>query len=301
MIKKETKDVKIPGYLLAKSERTIGRYAIGMEIGSGNYGKVYLGYHLTTKQVVAIKEIPRKFKEVSNEIKKEARILLKLNHPNIVKMFGYFDDEHCYYLILEYCRYGDLYEFLKHFPNNIVPEYQARILAQQIFQGIKVMHENNIVHRDLKLENILIADDYTPKIADFGLGRSAENGEDVLKTFCGTPIGMAPEIKVGATYDAKCDIWSLGVMLYEILFGKLPFGNAKTRGDVMRTIQRDDWPAFPKLSNVTDAAKNLLRKMLIGNPKDRIDFDELFKHPWITGEAEIPSPFPNGYNGGICV
>lgn len=276
---------------LRPPERVIGNYEILNKIGKGAYGTVYRGKHRATKQVVAIKEISREHKKVSLEaIRKEARLLLRLQHPNIAQLLGFYNDESNFYLILEYCPHGDLLDFIaKNFPKKCVPEFQARKLAQHIVSAIRAMHEHNVVHRDLKLENILIGEDYVAKLADFGLGRSAEDS-DVLTTYCGTPLMMAPEV-VGRVYDAKCDIWSLGIMLYEILYGKVPFrGPLKTRGDILRAISEPDWLQFPKTVAVTEEAKDLISKMLIVDPKDRIDFEDLFAHPWITGQSSIPVP-----------
>lgn len=271
-------------------ERGIGNYQILNQIGKGAFGIVYKGRHRATKMPVAIKELPRQQKKNSLEsIRKEVRLLLKLHHPNIVNLLAFYNDDSNCYLILEYCPNGDLKKFVaKYFPNKQIPEPQARKLFQQIFSGIKAMHASNIVHRDLKLDNILLGENFVPKIADFGLGRTIE-GSDIFTTYCGTPVMMAPEV-VGRVYDAKCDIWSLGMMLYEILYGKLPFKQPlKTRGDIMKALSQPDWLEFPNTISLSEAAKDLISSMLSVDPNSRINYEDLFNHPWVTGNAAIPS------------
>ena len=280
----------VPENLMRQSVRLIGNYEILYKIGKGAFGIVYKGRHRVTKKPVAIKEIPRTHGKGLEALRKEARLLIKLQHPNIVQLLGFYNDDLYYYLILEFCPYGDLLDFIRtNFPNKIVPEFQGRKLAQQIFFAIKGMHDYNIAHRDLKLENILVGEDFVAKLADFGLGRLAAES-DIMTTYCGTPLMMAPEV-VGRHYDTKCDIWSLGIMLFEILYGRVPFRtHVKSRGDILKVIAEPDWLQFPENVAVSDSAKDLISKMLVVDPKDRIGFEDLFTHPWITGESLITIP-----------
>lgn len=280
--------------------KQVGRYIIDSVIGKSNSGRVYRAFQKDTQKIVAIKEVrldrvdPNLKSKTSEMAQKEARLLLKLNHPNIVRLLNFYEDESHYYLVLEFCPHGNLEDFISNnFPENKVPEHEARRFAQQIFAGVRIMYENKIVHRDIRLENILLGEDYTAKLSDFGFGRFLEAG--IMSTITGSVSTMAPEIRRGVNYDEKCDIWSLGLVLYRMLFGGLPFADSvQSRGDILKLVSNPNWLDFPWRPPTSDAIKSLISNMLKSDPKERISYKELFEHPWITGVAEIPRNFDLG-------
>ncbi len=149
------------------------------------------------------------------------------------------------------------------------------------------MNKNKIVHRGLKLDKFLVGENYVVKLAGFNFGKILEEGVQ-LQTFLGL-VEMAPEIQMGVTYDEKCDIWSLGLMFYKILFGTLPFSmTKKSRGDIVKLVSKPDWLVFPETPYVTAEIKLLISHMLRRDPKERISYEELLNHPWVTGASKIP-------------
>jgi len=153
-------------------------------------------------------------KDEEVQIEKEIKILRELDHENIVKFLDYQKTTNHYYLIFEFCKHGDFEHFIRdHFAGK-VPEFEGQKFIQQIIEGIKSMKDKNIVHRDLKLANILVSKDFILKLADFGLARYMERDDLLLRSMVGTPLNMDPLILERKPYTEKCDIWSLGVIFY---------------------------------------------------------------------------------------
>jgi serine/threonine-protein kinase ULK/ATG1 len=159
-------------------------------------------------------------------VKKEISIMKELDHKNIVRYIDDFRDKGEWYIVLEYCGKGDL----DHFKQKVgkIPEQHCKMFIEGILEALVELHKKKIAHRDLKLANILITDDYKLKLADFGFSKDYESG--YMKTFCGSPITMAPEILKRETYNEKCDVWSLGVITYMLLYRIPPFLPTKAEG-----------------------------------------------------------------------
>lgn len=270
-----------------KNQWKAGPYIKQDMIGSGSFGTVYKGVHESRKdEVVAIKEIRHvKTNAALETIQREIRILKQLKHPNLVKFINVYKDGDQINLIFEYCSHGDLGNFVKKFPNSRVPEPQAQKLFQQIISGVRYMFNHNIVHRDLKLANLLVAEDYTIKIADFGWSRYADNSVSIMQTMCGTPSYTAPEV-MEDKYGPKCDIWSLGVMLYQLLTGELPFPS-KSLVELLKQVKESHNLRFPE-GVVSPQLETLIRSMLVADPEKRIDFPALFTHYWVSGVGLDP-------------
>ena len=195
------------------------KYKVLSRLGDGSYGTVYLAMNIITKAKVALKKIKKvKENEVDDlEIKNEIDILKKLDHPNVVKIIEFYSTDDAYYIITDYCQCGELYNQIKHRYN----ENQLAVLFYQVFSGLCYLHTNNIVHRDLKLENILITeielDEQTQrkyfwiKIIDFGTAKIFEKNKSE-KAIVGSSYYIAPEVLKKA-YNEKCDTWSAGVLL----------------------------------------------------------------------------------------
>ncbi|KAL4486491.1 hypothetical protein ABPG72_018445 [Tetrahymena utriculariae] len=266
--------------------KKVGDYIFIKQIGSGAYSTVHQGSNNQIHQKVAIKMIPNsKLNDtVYQRVISEIKILTSLNHPNIVKIIDFKKTSQNYYLIFEFCSNGDLENYIKKHYEGKLNESLCQQVIFQVREAFKKLTHHKIVHRDLKLANILVDEKFTIKIADFGFAKHNQD-DDLLKSTLGTPITMAPEILNGKQYNEKCDIWSLGVIIYQMVFGKPPFMPAKGTGinGLIREIQKEKFD-FPEQIPISDELKNLLRRMLTVDPQNRLNFKELFSNKWITGE-----------------
>jgi serine/threonine protein kinase len=250
-------------------------------IGKGGFSNIYKAFDKKNQRMVAIKEICldtlSKYKE---SIKRETKIMKNLNHPNIVKLYDTIIDDTTdnIYLVLEYLGRGDFSKFLKKRP---LKEKYAKKYLKQLSSGLKYLLENKIIHRDLKPQNILVTNLGDIKIADFGFARYFDN-DMVIQTVCGSPLYMAPEIMKNKKYDLKSDLWSVGVILYEMLIGHAPF-RAKNIFDLMKQIERND-VKIPMETNISDDCRDLLLKLLQKDPEKRISWPQFFTHPWLDAE-----------------
>tara|TARA_B100000795_G_C22800881_1_gene441861 strand:- start:1608 stop:2981 length:1374 start_codon:yes stop_codon:yes gene_type:complete len=250
-------------------------------IGKGAFSNIYKGYDKKNKRVVAVKEICLEtLSKYKDSIKRETKIMKTLNHPNIVKLYDTIIDDSTdnIYLILEYFSRGDFSKFLKKRP---LKEKFAKKYLKQLSSGLKYLLENKIIHRDLKPQNILVTKLGDIKITDFGFARYFDN-DMVIQTVCGSPLYMAPEIMKNKKYDFKSDLWSIGIIFYEMLVGHTPF-KAKNIFDLMTQIEKNEI-ILPKDINISEACKDLLFKLLKKNPDERISWDDFFNHPWLKSE-----------------
>lgn len=246
-------------------------------IGYGSYSTVYKGVNTITKQIVAIKRIN---KQPHND---EINILKRIEHPNIIKLIDVINDDKYTYIILEYCSESDLSVFLDNKP---LREKYAQKYMRQISSALKYLHNCGILHRDLKPQNILMTNIDTIKLTDFGFAKKNDNN-NIYKTICGSPIYMAPEIIKHSTYDNKTDLWSVGVILYEMLFGYPPF-KASTQYELINRIETE--PIYiPNNINVSNECKDLLMKLLQKEPDNRINWTDFFFHPWIYSNTSNES------------
>ena len=258
----------------------IGNYYHKYEkIGEGAYSNVYKAYHNDLPQVFALKEINISVHRKNiDRFREEIFLMNKLEHPNILKLCDTIENDNYIYLILEYCDNGDLKHFLKKRP---MKEKKVREFMKQIVSGLEYLNSHNIYHRDLKPQNILITKDLTLKISDFGLAKLCES-DSLLDTICGSPMYMAPEIMKFKRYDTKADLWSLGVMFYQMMTGKTPF-QARNHTELMENIEKNEI-IFPRNIKISDDAQDLLLKLLKKSSLERMTWDELFSHNWIINE-----------------
>ena len=257
----------------------IGDYLIKQKIGEGTFSKVKLGVNMFTGQKVAIK-ILDKIKLIEEEgierVVRELKILSELNHPNIIKIYKIIEDEKYYYVVMEYCEEGELFNYIVE--KNNLTDSESAFFYYQLINAIEYLHLNGIAHRDLKPENILLGENNLIKIIDFGLSNYFDENK-LLSTPCGSPCYASPEMIRGENYNgADNDIWETGIILYAMLCGYLPFENISNAKDNKLLFKKIlslklDYPNF-----LTDSSVDLLKRILVTDPKERIKIDEIKKH-----------------------
>ena len=257
-------------------------YQIIKLIGKGSFGKVYLGLQKLTNRLVAIKCLEKQYfidEVTKSKIKSEVGIQKTLlGHPNVIKLLEVFENEKFVFFVLEYAANNDLLHYLK--DKTILEEDEARVIFFQIASGVRYCHKQSIIHRDIKLDNILIDEHFHCKLCDFGVSRYMKHNE-IINEQCGTPAYLAPEIVQETGYkNFGADIWSLGVLLYSIVTGHMPF-KANTKDSLNKMILRGEFK-FPEDVQLSEELVDLIQKMLIVNPDKRITIEEIFKHKWIT-------------------
>ncbi|KAM4724260.1 MAP/microtubule affinity-regulating kinase 3a isoform 12-T13 [Anableps anableps] len=260
----------------------VGNYRLLKTIGKGNFAKVKLARHILTGREVAIKIID-KTQLNPNSLQKlfrEVRIMKILNHPNIVKLFEVIETERTLYLVMEYASGGEVFDYLV--AHGRMKEKEARAKFRQIVSAVQYCHQKHIVHRDLKAENLLLDADMNIKIADFGFSNEFTLGNK-LDTFCGSPPYAAPELFQGKKYDGpEVDVWSLGVILYTLVSGSLPFDGQNLK-ELRERVLRGKYRIPFYMS--TDC-ENLLKRFLVLNPTKRGTLEQIMKDRWINAGFE---------------
>ncbi|KAM8782108.1 serine/threonine-protein kinase ULK3 isoform 1-T1 [Rhynchonycteris naso] len=267
----------------------VNGFILAERLGSGTYATVYKAYaKKDTREVVAIKCVAKKSlnKASVENLLMEIEILKGIRHPNIVQLKDFQWDSDNIYLVMEFCAGGDLSRFIH--TRRILPEKVARVFMQQLASALQFLHEQNISHLDLKPQNILLSSLEKPhlKLADFGFAQhmSPWDEKHVLR---GSPLYMAPEMVCQQQYDARVDLWSVGVILYEALFGQPPFASRSFMEleEKIRSNQVVELPLRPPLSR---DCRDLLQRLLERDPGRRISFQNFFAHPWVD-LAHMPS------------
>lgn len=262
---------------------TIGKYQIQRTIGKGNFAKVKLAKHTITGKEVAIKIIEKSQlnQTTLNKVFREVKIMKTLNHPNIVRLFEVIEEGTKLYLVMEYASGGEVFDFLV--AHGRMKEKDARTKFRQIVSAVQYMHANNIVHRDLKAENLLLDHDCNIKIADFGFSNHFKIGTK-LDTFCGSPPYAAPELFQGKKYDGpEVDVWSLGVILYTLVSGSLPFDGQNLKELRERVLKGKYRIPF----YMTTECENLLKRFLVLIPTKRGTLNTVMMDKWINQGYEI--------------
>ncbi|XP_032400207.1 serine/threonine-protein kinase MARK2 isoform X11 [Etheostoma spectabile] len=285
----------------------IGNYRLLKTIGKGNFAKVKLARHVLTGKEVAVKIIDKTQLNSSSlqKLFREVRIMKMLNHPNIVKLFEVIETEKTLYLVMEYASGGEVFDYLV--AHGRMKEKEARAKFRQIVSAVQYCHQKCIVHRDLKAENLLLDADMNIKIADFGFSNEFTLGNK-LDTFCGSPPYAAPELFQGKKYDGpEVDVWSLGVILYTLVSGSLPFDGQNLK-ELRERVLRGKYRIPFYMS--TDC-ENLLKKFLILNPSKRgsleqqimrdrwmnVGHEEEELKPYIEPQPDYKDPRRTGRNG----
>ncbi|KAJ5748092.1 uncharacterized protein N7511_009788 [Penicillium nucicola] len=275
----------------SKDLRSVGNYTLGRLIGKGSFGKVYLASHkLTNGSKVVLKSSSKEDTNLVREIHHHRQFL----HPHIARLYEVVVTESLVWLVLEYCPGDELYNYLlRHGP---LPVEKVKRIFTQLVGAVAYVHSKSCVHRDLKLENILLDKQENVKLCDFGFTREYEGKASYLQTFCGTICYSAPEMLKGEKYAGeKVDVWSLGIILYALLAGELPYDDdddqvTKRRILAVEPTYNDKFP---------DDAKALINLLLSKRPLIRPSLDEILAHPFLAEHApeqlailKIPRPSP---------
>ncbi|CAF0809215.1 unnamed protein product [Adineta ricciae] len=287
-----SEDTSIPAVIKQK-------YIVSKPIGRGAYGEVKLCFLRDTCDRYAMKIIAKKtFTHLgpqalvfNQQIKSECSILQRLNHPCIIRIHDVHETHDALYIILELVEGGELFDRIV--AHGQFDESTSKFLFRQMCIGVKYLHDSSITHRDLKPENVLLTSPETTealiKITDFGLSRLI-NETSLMKTFCGTPNYLAPEILASrgeGSYTNKVDVWSLGVILYICLVGYPPFSESPDSLPLTEQILKGLY-TFPDefWSDVSDVAKDLIRQMMCVDPNKRLTIAGVLQHPWLANDHE---------------
>lgn len=261
---------------------------MGRLLGKGAFGKVNLGMHKLTGKMVAIKSIDKAVltdEASKKKVMQEFSILKQLQHTSVIRLYESFESNKHILFIMELCSGGDLLNYVR--KRRRLKENTAKFVFKQLIEGLQYCHYKNILHRDIKLDNILLNGVGDLKICDFGVSKCVKKGERMSQQ-CGTPAYIAPEILRDKGYEGfGVDIWSAGVALYAILYGTVPF-----KGNDMRELQKLIMKGkFSLKEDISTEAQNLLKAMLECDPKKRITIDEILSHPWMECVEEKISLF----------
>ena len=268
----------------------IGDYRYEELLGKGSTAKVYKGQHVLTGELVAVKKVSkRSIGAVHIErITAEVALARRMNHPSIIAFRDFVETDNHLYLITEYCNGGDLATFLQ--MTGPLSALEAKYYMCQIRDALRYLSELKIVHRDLKPQNLLVHfnkprvyirydyRDISIKLADFGLAR--EIVPDMTSTLCGSPLFLAPEIINEGRMHARSDLWSLGIILYRMLYGHYPCGEPRNLLELTRVL--DKWTlSIPRSPKCCIHQRDLLRRLLQKSPEDRLPWEEFWDAPWL--------------------
>uniref|UniRef100_A0A1A8NJI7 CHK2 checkpoint homolog n=1 Tax=Nothobranchius rachovii TaxID=451742 RepID=A0A1A8NJI7_9TELE len=282
------------------------KYVLTRRIGTGVCGEVRLAFERSTCRKVAVKIINKKnFPSegtATRNAETEIKILKRVDHPCLIKTEDFYQTEDSYYIILELMEGGELFHRVKR--HQQLKEDVAKLYFYQMLCAVQYLHDNGIIHRDLKPENILLAsneDVCLIKVTDFNQSRILEETA-LMRTLCGTPFYLAPEVFTHASttgYGIAVDAWSLGVLLFVCLSGYTPFHESFSKLSVTEQIIRGEFTMVPsKWKNVSDQAKDVVRKLLEVDPSKRMTIREALQHPWLKDQLMLETArrlmYPSG-------
>ena len=253
------------------------------DLGSGSFGRVFLVIHRVTKVQYAIKAIDKRNKtniDGKPYFRREIEIMYKIHHPNVVRLFGHFEDDQNCYFIMEYVSHGNLYNLLSRQKNKCIDPQAVASLIKDLVSAVYYLHcmDPPIIHRDIKPENALLAENDVAKLTDFGWSNYIDDSGEQRNTFCGTPIYLAPEMIKSCGHDEHVDIWCLGCLMFELLTGKPPFSGADKEALMINILHlKINWPR-----DMNKDAKDLITKILRPDPRSRISLVDMLAHPFFT-------------------
>ena len=287
--KVETESLKMKKFLTKADSGTIeDNYKIISKLGKGSFGSVFKVQNIKTNEIRALKVIKNTsiiYQDDDHKFLKEIEILIKLEHPNIIKIYEYYTDDINFYLITDYISNGELYNYV--YKSKSLNERQTQYIMQQLLCAVNYLHLNNIAHRDIKLENILVEQEIESngeqllnvKLIDFGTSNyvKTENTNN-FTVKVGSPFYMAPEV-LNKKYNNKCDIWSSGVIMFMLLRGHPPF-KGENQEELFKSIQ-NDIINYDEMTELSELSRDLMSKMLERNVDLRYSADECLKHKWM--------------------
>eukprot|EP01017_Pseudomicrothorax_dubius_P043513 TRINITY_DN7263_c0_g1_i4.p1 TRINITY_DN7263_c0_g1~~TRINITY_DN7263_c0_g1_i4.p1 ORF type:complete len:301 (+),score=41.13 TRINITY_DN7263_c0_g1_i4:516-1418(+) len=272
--------------LFSGREWKLEDFELGKLLGSGRFGQVFLARERASKFVVALKTLSKaelKRHKVEHQVRREIEIQSHLDHPNVLRMYGFFWDTKNIYLILEYAPGGELFREIQRAPGKRFDEATASRYLRQIASALDYLHSKGVIHRDIKPENLLNCQG-TLKISDFGWSIHAANVP--RKTLCGTLDYLSPEMVEGRAHDYTVDLWCLGVLAFEFLVGSPPFETSSQQETCRRILSVDiKWPSY-----LSEGAIDFMRRLLVADPSKRSPLSEVLIHPWICLLYTSPSP-----------
>ena len=274
---------------MEKSLKEVGSYRFyeGDELGRGNYGKVYKGTNTADGTKVAVKQIPKSIftnQKLTELVIREITIAKSLQHPNIVKCLDAIQTSNNLYIITEYCDGVSLEKYLS--DKKKLPEAEALKYFKQVVDAYMTLYDNKVIHRDLKPANLLFHGDQI-KVCDLGFAKVINEEQNNTNTILGTPLYMSPELLTGDDYTSKCDMWALGFIIYQMLYGNTPWTGV-SQMNLYNNINSHNLK-FPEMPKVSQQTKELIKKMLVPTEEGRISWPELFNHPLIVKDSESSS------------
>ncbi|MBN3279179.1 KPSH1 kinase, partial [Polyodon spathula] len=282
---------KVAKYRAKFDSRVTAKYDIKALIGRGSFSRVVRVEHKSTKQPYAIKMIETRYREGREVCESELNVLRRVRHTNIIQLIEVFETQERVYMVMELATGGELFDRI--IAKGSFTERDATRVLQMVLDGVKYLHTLGITHRDLKPENLLYyhpGSDSKIMITDFGLASTRKKGDDCLmKTTCGTPEYIAPEILVRKPYTNAVDMWALGVISYILLSGTMPFED-DNRTRLYRQILKGKYSysgePWPSVSNL---AKDFVDRVVTVDPNERMTASQALKHPWIVTMAASSS------------
>lgn len=293
-------------FVIQNAAKILSVYDMSKVLGTGAYGKVVLCTHKITKQPRACKVIDKKLlpkggKDSQAALMNEIDTVRLLDHPNILRMYEFFQDKTFFYIVTEICEGGELFEEIVELSETAAEgrgpfgEGNAALLVRQVLSCISYCHNKGVVHRDLKPENILLEAGKSAKldkikIIDFGCAAQWKKGDAKLTKMEGTPYYIAPEV-IDQSYTNKCDMWSIGIITYITLSGVPPFGGddgdePPTDDQIYAQIKTGKYQFGEQFDYVSEDAKDFIKKLLVLNPDERPSAHEALQHPWIARANE---------------
>ena len=270
-------------------KRVLQNYEFQDHLGSGSFSKVYKVTNIQTNQIFACKIFSKKNLSDQSDVERfqrEINVMAFIRHSNVIALHDFFWDNSNFYLIIDLCEGGELFEYLMKYNQNL-DEASSSLIFRQVCEAVYTCHNSGIVHRDLKPENILVDNFPHVKIIDFGLcGPTSE--EIMNQTFCGSPCYCSPECLCRVPYDGRiADVWSLGVILYTLVSRQSPW-NTQNTSIMIHQILKGEYQ-FP--STVSESCQNLIRGMMKVTPIERFTMEQVLSHPWLSlGENSILYP-----------
>ena len=269
-----------------KNNDFLSDYEIKETIGKGTFSVVKLGINKTTNEKVAIKILKKKKMQRNKDklrLEREINILKKLHHINVIKIHKISEELDHYYIVMEYCENGELFNYIV--AHERLSEEETAYFFYQLINGLDYIHHKNIVHRDLKPENLLLSQGNILKIVDFGLSNYYSPEDQLLSTPCGSPCYASPEMVCGNKYNGyKIDIWSCGIIIFAMICGYLPFEDPNNEILFKKIMKcKVDYPEY-----LSDDVLDILNKILVIDPNKRINIEQIKKHPfYLKGQNEF--------------